>query len=536
VTQQPAPPGRLRQLLELPFHPFLFTAYAVFFLWSQNVGKVRTADVIAPLAYAIVGTAVLFVVGWLAFRSPWRSAIVVSVWSFLFFSFGHVTGSVKSAAETTKGPANEGLWLLVWAIIAAGVVVLVALLRPQGRRLAFFVNLVLGVLLVMSIVTIGTQKMEARREASRVAKANQGAEPATSAAPKAAVGTAKRDIYYLVVEEYPNERILRDVYGFDNRPFLDGLRKRGFYIPTDMRSPYPKTPHSVSATLNMEYLDSFPKDSSNWQRVYDSLKGSKVTKYLQQRGYKYYLIGSGYHAVRYDPTANVNLEYDPKAGPVQSEFGEVLYDSTVLSAIASRYHVGTLDERSRRYQQVQYMYQELANIPQDPATTFTFAHMEITHSPYVTDRNGHFMSEARANKMTSHEAYLESLRYANKRAIQIIDRIQHAYPPDRQPIIVYQADEGPGPVGWNPNTKEHYDWTRAPQDQLELKFNIFSSYYLPGLKDTGLYPSVSTVNSFRLILDDYFGEKLPLLPDRSYVFRNELAPYDFIDVTERVKN
>ena len=117
----------------------------------------------------------------------------------------------------------------------------------------------------------------------------------------------------------------------------------------------------------------------------------------------------------------------------------------------------------------------------------------------------------------------------------MIDRIQHAYPADRQPIIVYQADEGPGPVGWNPNSREHYDWTRAPQDQLDLKFGIFSSYYLPGLKGTGLYPSISTVNSFRVILDKYFGEKMALLPDRSYVFKNELAPYDFIDVTDRIK-
>lgn len=57
--------------------------------------------------------------------------------------------------------------------------------------------------------------------------------------------------------------------------------------------------------------------------------------------------------------------------------------------------------------------------------------------------------------MNEHETYLESLRYSNKRMVELVDRIQGTYPPDKQPIIVIQSDEGPGPVGWNPNSKAH---------------------------------------------------------------------------------
>jgi hypothetical protein len=541
MTEQPVP-GRLRRFLELPFHPFLLSAYAVLFLWSRNVGKVRTADVVQPFAYVIGATAVLLAIGWLAFRSAWRAAIVVSVWSFLFFSFGHVAGTVRSAAQAdVPPPSNEGIWLAVWAVIAVGVVVAVALAKPKGRGLAFALNVIVGAMVAFALIGIGAQKVEARREASRAATfaapaGAAAAKPKGTTTPVAATANGvKRDVFYLVIEEYPNEQTLKEEYGFDNRPFLDALRKRGFYIPERMRGPYPKTPHAVSSTVNMNYL-SFPKTSDNWQIVYDSLRHSKVAQEFQKLGYKYILIGSGFHAIRKDDTADVNLIYDPKAGPVTSEFGQVLYDSTVLAALASRYHVGTLDERYKRYQEVMYMYQRSMDIPRDPAPTFSFLHIETTHSPYVIDRNGHFMSESRAEKMTSHEAYLESLRYSNKRALELIDRIQGSYPSDRQPIIVYQADEGPGPVGWNPNTEEHYDWTRASQNVLDVKFRIFSSYYLPGLKDTGLYPTISTTNSFRLIFDKYFGRHYALLPDRSYVFRDEQHPYEFIDVTGRVSH
>jgi hypothetical protein len=539
VSDQPASPGRIRRLLELPAYPFLFGAYAVFFLWSQNVNKVRTVDVLPPLLFVTGATAVVFAVWWLLLRNAWKSAIVTGTWAFLFFSFGHVFKTVTSAAQVARSVPHEEVWLTLWAAIAIAVVGAVILAKREGRRLSFVLNVVLGVLVLLSISTIGMQKVQARRVQARSVTSTVPAAPSTEAPAAAPTNTTsaagpKRDIYYLVIEEYPNERILREDYSFDNTPFLTELRKRGFYIPEKMNGPYPKTPHAVSSTLNLNYL-SFPKQSSNWQTVYDSLKGSTVQRFLQDRGYKYFLIGSGYHAIDVDPTADKVFEYDPKSGPVQTEFGQVLYDSTVLAAVASRYQVGGLDERHRRYQQLLYLYKTVPEIALDPARTFTFAHMETTHNPYVIDRHGKFISEKRSSTMTSHEAYLESLRYANTRSLELIDRIQAAYPKDEQPIIVFQADEGPGPPGWNPNTKEHFDWTKAPLSSLDLKFGIFSSYYLPGLKDTGLYPEMSTVNSFRLVFNKYFGTTYSMLPDRSYVFRNELEPYNFIDVTDRLK-
>src|SRR5262245_46862034 len=73
--------------------------------------------------------------------------------------------------------------------------------------------------------------------------------PPVTAPPTAAVtptpGPPLRDVYYLVIEEYANREILAREYGFDNTTFLDALRKRGFVVPSRVRGPYPKTPHSI---------------------------------------------------------------------------------------------------------------------------------------------------------------------------------------------------------------------------------------------------------------------------------------------------
>jgi hypothetical protein len=53
------------------------------------------------------------------------------------------------------------------------------------------------------------------------------------------------------------------------------------------------------------------------------------------------------------------------------------------------------------------------------------------------------------------------------------------------------------------------------------RFGILNAYYLPGINKDILYPTISPVNSFRIVFNQYFGAKLPLLPDRSYLFQEE---------------
>ena len=43
-----------------------------------------------------------------------------------------------------------------------------------------------------------------------------------------------------------------------------------------------------------------------------------------------------------------------------------------------------------------------------------------------------------------------------------------------------------------------------------------AAYYLPDSGAASLYPSMSSVNTFRVVFNTYFGTDLPLLPDTSY--------------------
>ena len=75
-------------------------------------------------------------------------------------------------------------------------------------------------------------------------------------------------------------------------------------------------------------------------------------------------------------------------------------------------------------------------------------------------------------------------------------------------VIILQSDTGPGRVA---------DYRRMA---------ILNAMYLPGEGNKSVYPSISPVNTFRLIFDSYFGGEFGLLEDKSYYSTYQL-PYNF---------
>ena len=64
---------------------------------------------------------------------------------------------------------------------------------------------------------------------------------------------------------------------------------------------------------------------------------------------------------------------------------------------------------------------------------------------------------------------------------------------------------------------------------MKERTGILSAYYLSGRDTAALYASMSPVNTFRLIFNEYLGTSYDLLPDRSY-FSTWSRPYRFVEV------
>jgi hypothetical protein len=521
------PPGSSREtgsLLGRPlaYHPLLFAAFPVLALFAANVREgVELVDVLPALLIVIGAALTVLVLSAVAFRSLPRAALLVSAWVVLFFSYGHVWDFVARGARTASTlQLRENILLAVWALLALTAAVLAARIRGGLPRVTKVLNVVALFLVAVNVVSIGWGLVTARADADLA-----GAVPLDP--PEGPLP----DVYYIVMDRYGRSETIRESYGFDNTPFLDALTERGFVLAEESAANYPKTAHSLAASLNMTYLDDLARRagprSTDWRPVYSMLQRFRVAESLQRIGYRYVHLGSRWEPTRVDPGADDN----ETSG--LSEFGQVLYDTTMAAPVARRFGLAALDPRERERQRILEQFRLLEEVSEDPGPTFTFAHILLPHEPYLFAADGSPVSEAEEASRSRARNYVGQLRFANSKLTEVVDTLL-AGPEETEPIVIIQADEGPHPVRYQYD-QISFRWPLATQAELREKLWILNAYNLPGVDETAVDPDVTPVNTFRLVLREYFGADLPPLPDRTYVFVDQRHLYDFVDVTERVE-
>ena len=158
-----------------------------------------------------------------------------------------------------------------------------------------------------------------------------------------------------------------------------------------------------------------------------------------------------------------------------------------------------------------------------------FAHILLPHEPYLFDADGRCLSLAEAAARDPEAGYLAQLRYANLLVADLVAGLLDR--PGRKPVIVLQADEGPFPERYRGGA---LSWHEAEPAELRMKSGILNAYYFPDGDYAALYAGITPVNSFRTILNKYFGTGLEHLPDRIYASPDVFRIYDFFDVTDLV--
>jgi hypothetical protein len=183
---------------------------------------------------------------------------------------------------------------------------------------------------------------------------------------------------------------------------------------------------------------------------------------------------------------------------------------------------------------VNYTLDELGNIKPQEDPLFIFAHIFAPHPPFVFDQDGKSIHPPRSftrydangfmNRGGTQEEYIEmysgELNYLFNQILIVVDQLLAQS--NTPPVIIIQGDHGPGSM---------VNQSSIENTNLNERLSIMNAYYFPGLDYSTLYPSITPVNSFRVIFNYYFQTNLSLVPDRSY-FSTGGSPYQIIDVTK----
>ena len=483
------------KLFALPWYFLAFSAYPVFAMLSFNVGQVEPDAGSRVLLASVLFGALLFILFWIFLRQVHRAAFLSLLWQVLFFTYGHVYNLINEKAPDF----NPTPWMLagwaVWALLAVWWAT-----RPKLGFASAAAGLN-GITLVLLIISLGqTLSGSMQRSGQRVAADHA---PIQQLHPPA--GQPLPDVYYFILDSYGRADLLQQAYQYDNSQFISTLEARGFYVAKCSQSNYPRTDVSVGSSLNLLYLQNldstFTPDNTDRTRLWDALRHNTVRYNLESIGYQTVAFSTGFD---WSELRDADMFYSPP--PFSSGLTE--FEGLFMRSTLARYaeelgwvNADTVSAQNFR-ERFNMVFNSLDGIARNPDPTLAYIHVISPHPPFVFGPNGEntdpaqFWNDQRLYLPDPYaKGYQNQLTNLNKKMEAAIDTI--LADSSTPPIIIIQGDHGP----WLQPTSK--------------KFSILNAYYLPG-HNAELYPSVSPVNSFRLVFDDYFGANYPLLRDVTY--------------------
>jgi len=478
-------------LRKFPLYPILFSIFPVISLAAHNIDEISLDVILRPLFMFLLLALALFGVAKLIFRDWHRAALVVFLIFFFFFIYGQTYNLLEDVTIEGRSLFRHRTLLPLFILLLSISLVWVSRRRNRPSLSPYWFNLLSIVLLVYPLFQIMSNSIQ-QWSAERVVKASSS---------QVATNKNQRDIYYIILDGYGRADVLQSLLGYDNSNFLHALRQRGFYVADCSQTNYAYTEFSLTSSLNYDYLDRLDVSHSRAERI-ALLKHSAIRSFLDSEGYEIVAFPTGWAFTEWKD-ADLYVDYQRPITAL-TEFETLVLDTTMFRAVSDFRSSSQADasHKDLRRLRVFSLLENIKNLPRRDGNLFVFAHLVVPHFPYTFGPNGEV--PAFQGKDATYEevaaAYLDQVKFVNKEILTVIDTlIQNS---DVPPVILVQSDHGPLP-----------DLTENPADRLP----ILNAYYLPGVAmDKILYPSISPVNSFRVVLNSYFEQNLPLLEDLSY--------------------
>ncbi len=505
-------------------HPFVFAALPIVACLSEVKQLVLPEEIIPVLILTEASAALLFAVASVLWRSVAKGALTCTLAIGFFFSYRLITAAWDVWFQSLTGrPLDPAFDLIIFAALSAICMAAVfkkdwnfgqAQFQLDHEALNQSLNVISVLLLLFNSFPL--IQFEIKDETLTQKFVNQF---------KTAFdhvhfdrNAPKPDVYYIIVDGFANRLTMKNMYHCDYDRLYKWLSEQGFYVVPKAASNYDRTEFSVSSSLNMQYIDAVPaavgKDFNGLNLFCRMIQDSAVRRAFKQLGYKMVNVSSGDSATDWIFIFDQNIRCT-----IFNHFMVALAQLTPFSATeqyfpALRNLVADIRTSPGRH---------LKEIVEIPGPKFVLLHTDLAHAPCLFDESGQPLPLPPGMFMVNWgtpEKLAGQWKFAQNLLVDWLAQIMSLT--NGKAVVIIQSDHGSGI-----SMAKTEDW-------FNERMRILNAYYFPGKKDQGLYPTITPVNSFRVLFNDYFDARLPLLPDKVFCPPDYSKPFDWLDVKDKL--
>ena len=484
---------RLEKFLLSPVYPILLSIYPILTLFSANTYQSSFSVLYRPFLLSLLAGILLLGIMKGLFREWHKSALFATLGIFFLGFYGHIRNFLvgKNVQGASIYILSGGLFFLLLFLFMDKKYAV----KLDYPSLAPSMNLIAIILLLFPVIKITRYYVAKQIAFSSIENTYAGLD-------RTHLETFP-DIYYIIPDAYGRSDVLAEIYEYDNSEFIEKLEDLDFYVAKCAQSNYPITLLSLTSSLNVDYIpnlnEHFTPEEDDILYLFATLRKNSVAGTFKASGYKTVAFASGFP---WAEMQNADIFLSPPSNAI-NEF-EVLFLQTTFAQFLDDINLVDYNNISaERYRErTRFVFENLSEIAKMPESTFVFVHLLLPHPPFGLDAEGNSINPAEVSFI---EGYTNQAAYFDDEIIKQIEVILAES--ETPPIIILQGDHGP------------------PTSRPEQHLSILNAYYLPEHANS-LYPTITPVNTFRLILSEYFGENYPLLEDASYSLENN-NNYDF---------
>jgi hypothetical protein len=491
-----------RSLIQATMATVILSTMVLFDFYAANMHELADASLVFRYAWIILaGVAVSAACLKLALpRCPlWRCLLAVGVTAFVLCSYGAVFGQRHQTVA---------IWLpLIWFIIAfaAGALALISLRRSVAASIALILALAFASPSLVRIAAFLADRHESQAAAGNLARS---------------IGArASPNIYWVVLDGYPRQDVLRESFGFDNSGFVQALAALDFVVLGNSRANFPATVNSISSTLNMDYTVTADREGIRPFALEDMqsiVKGhSRTVARFKAMGYTYVHFENGYDYL--------TACYPREPRCIRGNRGLDELDSAILSNTPLIHLLVSWDALKPGARSAAFAWggvadvtAKLSDIRETAAPFFLYAHVLAPHPPirFHADCSFHPAEpDLQGWSPTARPAFIEQLACTNTQTLALLQAITAS---DPAALIILQSDHGTAFNGQF--DKPPTAWT---DDDLHERFGNLNALRLPTSCRAGAADDLTLVDTFPLVLSCLTGE-----PFRRHTPRFFVTPYN----------